>query len=67
MGVDCEYCLIVARLISLLVALVLWLPIWPPVFRALAGLIATRRIPCNGDAGRTRAAARPRLLIQRAS
>ncbi|WP_258524670.1 hypothetical protein, partial [Xanthomonas oryzae] len=40
MGVDCEYCLIAARLISLLVALLLWLPIWPPVFRALAGLIA---------------------------
>ncbi|AKK64022.1 DUF2946 family protein [Xanthomonas oryzae pv. oryzicola] len=51
MGVDCEYCLIAARLISLLVALLLWLPIRPPVFRALAGLIATRRIPATGTLG----------------
>ncbi|QBH05730.1 DUF2946 family protein [Xanthomonas oryzae] len=51
MGVDCEYCLIAARLISLLVALLLWLYIWPSVFRALAGLIATRRIPATGTLG----------------
>ncbi|UNE64711.1 DUF2946 family protein [Xanthomonas oryzae] len=51
MGVDCEYCLIAARLISLLVALLLWLSIWPSVFRALAGLIATRRIPATGTLG----------------
>lgn len=47
-GVDCEYCSIAARLISLLVALLLWLPVWPSVFRALAGLIATRRILQRG-------------------
>ncbi|MEQ7892589.1 DUF2946 family protein [Xanthomonas arboricola] len=51
MGVDCEYCLIAARMISLLVALLLLLITWRAVFRALVGLIDTRRIPATGTLG----------------
>lgn len=51
MGVDCEYCLIAARMITLLVALLPFLTVWPPVFRALAGLVNTRRAPLCGTLG----------------
>lgn len=51
MGVDCDYCLIAARMISLLVALLLFLTAWPAVFRALAGLVDTRRAPALGTLG----------------
>nr|WP_324250806.1 DUF2946 family protein [Xanthomonas codiaei] len=50
-GVDCEYCLMAARLISLLVALLLLLTRWLPVFRASAGLVDTRRVPALGIIG----------------
>ncbi|WP_353085633.1 hypothetical protein [Stenotrophomonas sp.] len=51
MGVDCEYCLIAARLISLLVALLLLLMQWPAVFRSLSGLVERRRAPAHGTLG----------------
>lgn len=51
MGVDCEYCLIAARLISLLVALLLLLTQWPAVFRSLSGLVERRRAPAQGTLG----------------
>lgn len=51
MGVECDYCLIAARMISLLVALLLFLTAWPTVFRALAGLVDTRRAPALGTLG----------------
>jgi len=51
MGVDCEYCLLAARMISLLVALLLFMALWPRVFRALAGLVDTRRVPAPGTLG----------------
>lgn len=51
MGVDCEYCLIAARLISLLVALLLLLTQWPAVFRSLSGLVDCRRAPARGTLG----------------
>ena len=51
MGVECDYCLLAARMISLLVALLLFLTIWPAVFRALAGLVDTRRAPALGTLG----------------
>lgn len=51
MGVDCEYCLIAARMISLLVALLLLIITWPPMFRALAGLVDTQRSPAQGTLG----------------
>jgi len=51
MGVDCEYCLIAARMISLLVALLLAMAIWPAVFRALFGLVDRRRIRAPGTLG----------------
>ncbi|HBP02056.1 TPA: DUF2946 family protein [Stenotrophomonas maltophilia] len=43
MGVDCDYCLIAARLITLLVAAVLLLAPMAPVCRALRG--AVRSLP----------------------
>lgn len=51
MGVDCEYCLIAARMISLLVALLLAMAIWSAVFRALFGLVDRRRIRAPGTLG----------------
>ncbi len=51
MDVDCEYCLIAARLISLLVALLLLLTQWPAVFRSLSGLVERRRAPAHGTLG----------------
>lgn len=51
MGVDCDYCLIAARMISLLVALLLLLTLWPVVFRALTGLVDTQRVPAPGTLG----------------
>jgi hypothetical protein len=51
MGVDCEYCLIAARLISLLVALLLLLTQWPAVFQSLSGLVERRRAPAQGTLG----------------
>lgn len=51
MGVDCEYCLIAGRLITLLVALLLLLTQWPAVFRSLAGLVGRRHSPAQGTLG----------------
>jgi len=51
MGVDCDYCLIAARMISLLVALLLLMTVGPVHFRALAGLVATRQSPSPGTLG----------------
>lgn len=51
MGVDCEYCLIAARLLSLLVAVLLLLCAWPAVLHALCGLLAQRRMPLLGTLG----------------
>ncbi|MBO9855126.1 hypothetical protein [Xanthomonas sp. A1809] len=51
MGVDCEYCLIAARMIGLLVALLLLLATWPAVLRALVGLVDIRRVPALGTLG----------------
>nr|WP_309544548.1 DUF2946 family protein [Xanthomonas nasturtii]WVL53427.1 DUF2946 family protein [Xanthomonas nasturtii] len=51
MGVDCEYCLMAARMIGLLVALLLLLTTWPAVLRALLGLVDTRRVPALGTLG----------------
>nr|WP_281367578.1 DUF2946 family protein [Stenotrophomonas tumulicola] len=51
MGVECDYCLIAARMISLLVAVLLLMTLWPAVFRALAGFIDTRRAPAAGTLG----------------
>lgn len=51
MGVDCDYCLIAARMISLLVALLLLMTVGPVHFRALAGLVATRQSPSLGTLG----------------
>lgn len=51
MGVDCEYCLIAARMISLLVAVLLLIALWPAVFRALAGRVVARQSPSPGTLG----------------
>jgi hypothetical protein len=51
MGVDCDYCLIAARMVSLLVALLLLVARWPAVFRALAGRIVARQSPPPGTLG----------------
>ncbi|MEN5202963.1 DUF2946 family protein [Stenotrophomonas sp. TWI700] len=51
MGVDCDYCLIAARMISLLVVLLLVMTTWPAVFHAFAGLVDTRRILARGTLG----------------
>lgn len=51
MGVDCDYCLIAARLISLLVAVLLLLVPLAPVCRALAGSVRTVPVPLMGTLG----------------
>lgn len=51
MGVDCDYCLIAARMVSLLVALLLLIALWPAVFRALARQVVARQIPPPGTLG----------------
>lgn len=51
MGVDCDYCVIAARMISLLVALLLLMAVCPVQFRALAGLLDTRHAPSSGTLG----------------
>lgn len=51
MGVDCDYCLIAARMISLLVALLLLLANTPASFRDLPGFAGTRRAPAPGTLG----------------
>jgi len=51
MGVDCDYCVIAARMISLLVALLLLMAVGPVQFRALAGLLDTRHSPSPGTLG----------------
>lgn len=51
MGVDCDYCVIAARMITLLVALLLLLALGPVYFRALAGWRDTRPSPSPGTLG----------------
>ncbi|WP_354284406.1 hypothetical protein [Stenotrophomonas sp. 2619] len=51
MGVDCDYCVIAARMISLLVALLLLMAVGPVQFRPLAGLLDTRHSPSPGTLG----------------
>jgi hypothetical protein len=51
MGVDCDYCLIAARMISLVVALLFWIALWPAILRALAGRVVARRAPPTGTLG----------------
>lgn len=51
LGVDCDYCLIAARMISLLVALLFWIALWPAILRALAGRVVARRAPPTGTLG----------------
>ena len=51
MGVECDYCLIAARMITLLVALLLLISLWPAVFRAVAGLVDTQTRPAPGTLG----------------
>jgi len=51
MAVDCDYCVIAARMISLLVALVLLMTVGPVHFLALAGLVSTRQSPSPGTLG----------------
>jgi hypothetical protein len=51
MAVDCDYCVIAARMISLLVALVLLMTVGPVHFRALAGPVSARQSPSPGTLG----------------
>jgi hypothetical protein len=51
MGVDCDYCLIAARLITLLVAAVLLLAPIAPVCRALRGAVQTLPQRISGTLG----------------
>lgn len=51
MGVDCDYCLIAARLITLLVAAVLLLAPMAPVCRALRGAVQTLLQRISGTLG----------------
>lgn len=51
MGVDCDYCVIAARMVSLLVALLLLMGFAPVTFRALAGPVHTRQSPSRGTLG----------------
>ncbi len=51
MGVDCDYCLIAARMISLLVAMLLLVALRPALFRALAGRVVARQSPPPGTLG----------------
>jgi len=51
MGVDCDYCLIAARLITLLVAAVLLLAPMAQVCRALRGAVGALPQPISGTLG----------------
>lgn len=51
MGVDCDYCLIAARLITLLVAACLLLVPLAPVCRAVAGAVQTLPVRFSGTLG----------------
>ncbi|PSD28315.1 DUF2946 domain-containing protein [Stenotrophomonas maltophilia] len=51
MGVDCDYCLIAARLITLLVAAMLLLAQMAPVCRALRGAVQTLPQRISGTLG----------------
>lgn len=51
MSVECDYCLIAARMTTLLVALLLLISLWPAVFRAVAGLVDTQTRPAPGTLG----------------
>jgi len=51
MGVDCDYCLIAARLITLLVAALLLLAPMAPVCRALRGAVQTLPQRISGTLG----------------
>lgn len=51
MGVECDYCLIAARMVSLLVALLLLLTVWPTVFRTITARHPTRPAPALGTLG----------------
>lgn len=51
MGVECDYCLIAARMISLLVALLLLLTLWPTAFRTITAHHPTRPAPALGTLG----------------
>ncbi len=51
MGVDCDYCLIAARLITLLVAAVLLLAPMAPLCRALRGAVQTLPQRISGTLG----------------
>ena len=51
MGVECDYCLIAARMISLLVALLLLLTVWSTAFGTIAARHPTRPAPALGTLG----------------
>lgn len=51
MGVECDYCLIAARMVSLLVALLLLLTVWPAAFRKIAAQSPARPAPALGTLG----------------
>ncbi|MET0130557.1 MAG: DUF2946 family protein [Stenotrophomonas chelatiphaga] len=51
MGVECDYCLIAARMVSLLVALLLLLTVWPAAFRTITARHPTRSAPALGTLG----------------
>lgn len=51
MGVDCDYCVIAARMVSLLVALLLLMAFAPVTFRVLTGPVDTRQSPSRGTLG----------------
>ncbi|PKH71920.1 hypothetical protein CXF96_12035 [Stenotrophomonas sp. Betaine-02u-21] len=51
MGVECDYCLIAARMISLLVALLLLLTVWPAAFGTITARHPTRPAPALGTLG----------------
>jgi hypothetical protein len=51
MGVECDYCLIAARMISLLVALLLLLTVWPTAFRTITARHPPRPAPALGTLG----------------
>lgn len=51
MGVECDYCLIAARMISLLVALLLLLTVWPAAFRKISAQSPARPAPALGTLG----------------
>ncbi|WP_318241123.1 hypothetical protein [Stenotrophomonas lacuserhaii] len=51
MGVECDYCLMAARMISLLVALLLLLTVWPAAFGTITARHPTRPAPALGTLG----------------